>query len=79
MPMNDVVADVASRDTGSLMSDGAAPLDDNAPDGEPEPTSMRTPDGLPPYLHIQTIDRDGAVLMAGSVIGVLGMLQKVRQ
>lgn len=78
MPINDIVAEVDSRHTASPVEQGNAPADNNAPEGEPAPTTMNTGDSmLPPYLHIQTFDRRGALMTVATVLGLVGFVRQV--
>jgi hypothetical protein len=59
MSMSDVINDVRNRQPATLYDDtGGAPEEDNRPDNELRPTSMDTPAGLPPYIHIETLSEN---------------------
>jgi len=79
MPVNDIVAQIVDGTAaGGTNEDGDAPPK-NAPSGEPEPTTMQTPEMLPPYLHIDTYGHDGALALLGTVLGLVGLIEKVRK
>lgn len=73
MPISNVINAVSERQSETSLSgdDGGAPTDDNAPTGDPKPPHMDTWDGLPPYLHISTLDGNSGVKMLGPVMGLL--------
>lgn len=78
MPINDIVSELAARQSTSVVEREGAPTDDGAPAGEPEPTTMNVTDPmLPPFLHNQTLDKRGAVVLVGTVMALVGLIHKV--
>lgn len=73
MPFADVVAAQKGADP---MSDGDAPKDMNAPTGQPEPTTMNTPDMIPPYIHNQTVGNRSAYVLFAMVLGITQLLKR---
>jgi len=79
MPINDIVAEVASRNTATLVETQHAPDEDGRPDGEPSPTTMQKSDEmLPPYLHIQTLDSRSGLMMVATVVTLVGFVWQVK-
>lgn len=77
MPINDIVGEAAETNGATLMERGDAPSEMNAPDGDPEPTTMNTGPMLPPYLHNQTLKNRGAVSLLGTVMAVMVLVRQV--
>lgn len=73
MPINDIIAGLDAR---PQPEGGDPPEETNTPDGTPEPTTMRTAETLPPFLHIQTVkDRDWSLIaMAGTVVSLAALV-----
>lgn len=74
MPLNDIIAE-AYEEACCIRDD--APEDDRAPDDEMPETTMRTPAGLPPYLHHQTDDIVSALLTIGSLYSLAEVLHRI--
>lgn len=77
MPINDIVAEAADSGGAELIESGNAPEEDNAPDGDPEPTHMNTGPMLPPYLHTQTLSNRSAVVLVGTVLSLIGYARRM--
>lgn len=78
MSLDDVVAEVESR--YFRQPAGSAPEEDGRPDPEPQPTSLSTPDMLPPWLHTQTLmaRSSTSILLVVSLIGLLWYINEHR-
>lgn len=77
MPINAIVSEVAERQTATPVESGNAPQMGGQPTGEPAPTTMNNGSMLPPYLHNQTLDDRSALMLLGTVLGVIGMVRQV--
>lgn len=75
MPVNEIVAEATGGT--SPVERTEAPEDDGAPSGKPEPTTLNTPRLMPPYIHNQTLDNRGALMMLTTVLTLIGLVQTV--
>lgn len=73
MPINEIVAEAIQNP--EVVEHGNAPEDDGTPVDEPQPTTLNTGRMLPPYIHNQTLDNRGALLLVGSLLGIVNLVQ----
>lgn len=74
MPLGEVIAQI---DEAEPSSDGNAPEEMNAPTDVPSPSTMDTPPMLPPYIHNQTLDDRSLLVIGGSALTMVGVLERL--
>ena len=74
MPVNEIIAEIQPTSTNKKQK---APEDDGRPDPEAKETTMRTPKMMPPWIHNQTLTDRSVLTLVGTVLSILGLLERV--